>query len=160
MNKKTAVSIFSGVSALILAATCLPAMAFGSHGHGHHRHGGDEFGLYARADGISHETIQTAFQNSNVRADFQNVRKDKNALDTCIIANSCTTEVTTYETDQAKLTSDKLTTWQSIFKGVNTAPGVSLKTSLDQANAAKHAAFKTAFGGSSTAPTVEPSPQQ
>jgi hypothetical protein len=137
----------------------VPALAFGPHGH--HRHGGDmEFALYARADGITHEQIKTAFQSSNVMTDFQNVRKDKKALDTCIIANSCTTELTTYENDQATLTKDKLAVWQGLFaKASSTAPGVNLKTTLDSLNQQKHAAFKTAFGGSSTAPATEPSQQ-
>jgi hypothetical protein len=160
MSKKTAVSIFSGVSALILAATCLPAMAFGPHGHGHH-HGGDNYALYARADGVSRETIQTAL--AGLKTDAQNVRKDKKALDACIIANSCTSgqsgQIATYEADQAKLTSDKLTAWQGVFASVNTGPGVTLKTALDNANAAKHAAFKTAFGSMNTNPTTAPSQQ-
>jgi len=156
MSKKTAVSIVSGVSALILAATCLPAMAFGMHGH--HRHGGDDmkFVLYAKADGITHDQVKTAFEKSNVRADFEAVRKDEKAMDGCIIAGTCTNEVTTYETDLATLTKDKLAVWQGLFQSAsNKTPGVNLKTTLDSLKQQKHAAFKTALGGTSTAPTTE-----
>lgn len=119
-----------------------------------------EFALYARADGITHDQIKTAFQTSNVKTDFQAVRNDKKALDACIIANGCTTEVTTYENDQATLTRDKLAVWQGLFaKASSTTPGVNLKTTLDSLNQQKHAAFKTAFAGSSVAPTVQPSQQ-
>jgi hypothetical protein len=164
MNKKTAISLVSGVSALILAATCFPALAFGSHSHAHHRggHGDDmKFAMYARADGITHDQIRTAFQTSNVKTDFQNVHKDKKAMDACIIAGTCTNEVTTYETDEATLTKDKLAVWQGLFQTAsNKTPGVNLKSSLDSLNQQKHAAFKTAFGGSSTVSPTVPSTQQ
>jgi len=113
--------------------------------------------MYARADGITHDQIRTAFQNSNVRADFEKIRADKKAMDACLIANNCANEVTTYETDQAALTKDKLAVWQGLFASAkSTTPGVNLKNTLESLNQQKHAAFKTAFGGSST---TTPAPQ-
>ena len=85
-------------------------------------------------------------------------------MDTCIISEtpstSCSSQVSAYESALAKLTSDKLAAWQSIFaEATSTTPGVNLMTALDNANAAKHAAFKTAFGSMKDSPTVQSNPQ-
>jgi len=159
MSKKTVASIISGVSALLLAATCLPALAFGPHGH-HHGGGDMKFGLYAKAAGITHDQIKTAFQNSNVKADFMKLRTDKKAMDACIVGGTCTTEVATYASDVQTLTDDKLTVWQTLFASApNKAAAASLKSQLDSLDAQKHQLLHSVFGSKGSPVATEPAPQ-
>jgi hypothetical protein len=160
MSKKTVLSMVAGVSGLVLAATCLPVLAFGPHGGHHHHGGGDEFGLYAKAAGITHEQIRTAFQGSNIKTDFQNLRAAKKALDACIIAGTCSNEVATYATDLQTLTTDKLNVWQTLFQNApNKSAAISLKTQLDGLNATRRQLLQGVFGSSKNAPATEPGPQ-
>ena len=162
MNKKTIVAAVTGLSALALAAIGGTALAYGHQGHGHH-HGDMRFGLLAHAAGLSRDQIRTAFMNdAALKTDFQNLKTAKMAVDSCIVAGTCTTEITTFASAQQALTQEKLTVWQNLFQGApNKAQAVSLKGQLDQLNAQKHQllhqAFSSAKGTDSATP---PAPQQ
>jgi len=158
MNKKTIISIVSGVSALALAATCLPALAYGHHGFGHH-HGGDvEFALYAHAAGLSRDQIHSAFKNdATLMTDFQNFRNAKVAMDSCLVAGSCNNEIATFASAQQAVTQEKLTVWQNLFKNApNKGAAVSLKTQLDALNTQKHQAMHQAFGSTMNGDSATP----
>jgi hypothetical protein len=166
MNKKAILAMASGLSALALAATCGPALAFGHHGHGHG--GGDrQFFLLAHAAGITGAQIHQAFETAGptLKTDFQALKTDKAAVDSCIIAGGtagCTSQINAYAAAQTALTQEKLSIWQGLFaKAPNASAAVSLKTNLDNLNAEKHALLKGVFSSAkdSDNPTPETSQQ-
>ena len=162
MNKKTLVSIVSGVSALVLAATCLPALAFGHHAH--HRGGDMKFALYAHAAGLTREQIRSAFKNdAALKTDIMNLKTARKAADACVVAGSCNNnEVVTYASAQQALTQEKLTVWQNLFKNApNKTAATSLKSQLDSLNAQKRQLLRQAFNSAAAGDTTaSPSAQQ
>jgi len=160
MNRKTLVATVSGLSALALVAICGTAMAYGHHGH---HHGDMKFGLLAHAAGLTKDQIRTAFMNdAALKTDFENLKKAKMAVDSCIVAGTCTNEITTFASAQQALTQEKLTVWQTLFKGApNKSQAVSLKGQLDQLEAQKHQLLHQAFSsGKGTDNVTPPAPQQ
>jgi hypothetical protein len=167
MNRKSILATVSGLSALALAATCGPALAFGGHGHGHH--GGDDgqFFLLAQAAGITGDQIHTAFKaDTNLKTDIAAVRTAKTAVNACIIAGTCTSgstgQVATLAAAQSTLTAEKLGVWQNLFatKGVNNAAAISLQTQLQALDTQKHTLIKQVFSSAkdseSTTPQTSP----
>jgi hypothetical protein len=145
MKRKTIVAAVAGLSTLALAATCIPASAYGHHGN----HRGDmQLGLLAHAAGLNKDQIHSAFKNDTaLKTDFENFKKAKSAVDSCIVAGTCTNEIATYSSAQQALTQEKMTVWQNLFKGApNKSQAVSLKGQLDQLHAQKHQIIHQVFG--------------
>jgi hypothetical protein len=150
MNRKSLLAAVSGLSALALAATCGPALAFGPHGHGH---SGDDmqYGLLAHAAGITSAQIEAAFEAAGptLHADGQTLRADKAAVDSCIIAGGtagCSTQIAAYTAAKSALTQEQLSIWQGLFaKAPNANAAVSLKSNLDNLNTQKHNLIKQVF---------------
>ena len=163
MNKKSVLTMVSGLAALALAVTCGSALAMGHHGH---YHGGDmQLGLLAHAAGVSGETIHSTFRNdATLKTDFQNLRAAKKAMDACVIAGACNNgEIAAYANAQSALTQQKMNDWQKIFAGApNKNAATSLKGQLEQLNAQKHQLIRQAFNSSNGAATsvTPPSTQQ
>jgi hypothetical protein len=160
MKTKATLAMVSGLAALALAATCGPALAFGHHGHGQ-RHGGEKFGLYAHAAGITGDQIRTAFKNDPaLKSDFETVKADKKAVDACIISGaSCTSQIQAYAAAQSALTTEKLTDWQNLFVANGTtkdAAAVTLKSSLDSLNQQKHQLLHQAFSSAKGSDSMTP----
>jgi hypothetical protein len=161
MSKKTITAIISGIS-LTLAATCLPAFAFG----GHHR-GGMQYAMLARAAGVTKDQVHTAFKNdAALKTDFQNLRATKKAMDACIVAagvaaGGCSAQITAYANAQSALTQEKMTVWQGLFAGApNASAAVTLKGQLDALNTQKHSLMHSVFSSAkSTNAVTAPSPQ-
>ena len=161
MNRKTVVAMVSGLSALALAATCIPALAYGHHGH----HGDMQYGLLAHSAGLTRQQIHSAFKSDPaLKTDFENLRSAKKTLDTCVVAGACNNgEIAAFASAQSALTQEKMTVWQNLFKGApNDAAAVSLKGQLDQLNATKHQIMHQAFSSAKGANTsvAPPSSQQ
>ncbi len=160
MNRKTVVATVSGLAALVLVATCGPALAFGHHGH----HGDMQYGLLAHAAGLSKDKIHSAFKSdAALKTDFEIFKTAKTAMDSCIVAGACNNnEIATYASAQQALTQEKMTVWHNLFKGApNKAQAVSLKGQLDQLKAQQHQIMQQAFNSAKGADSVTPeSPQQ
>src|ERR1700694_2788717 len=159
MNRKTVITMGSGLSALALAATCAPALAYGHHGH----HRGDmRLGMLAHAAGLTTDQIHSAFKNDvALKTDFENFKKAKTAVDSCIVAGTCTNEIATYANAEQTLTQEKMTVWQNLFKGApNKAQAVSLKGQLDQLNAQKHQIMHQVFSSAKSSDSSTPQAPQ
>jgi len=158
MRSKSALAMISGLAALTLAATCGSALAMGHHGH---RHGGDmHFAMLARAAGVSADTIHSTFKNdTQLRADFQNVMKARKSMDACIVAGGCNNgEIAAYTNAQSALTQQKLNDWQTIFAGApNKGAATLLKSQLDALRQQQRQLVQQAFNSSKGGTTVTPS---
>jgi len=157
----------SGLSALALAATCGPALAFGHHGHRHH--GGDmQFFLLAHAAGITGEQIHTAFKAAapTLKADFENLKSTKKLADACIIAGTaagCSTPIGNYSSAQSKLTLDKLGVWQTLFAtngATKDAAAVTLKGNLENLDAQKRQLLHSVFSSAKNSDSATPESSQ
>jgi len=148
----------SGLAALGLAATCVPALAYGHHGH----HGDMQYGMLAHAAGLTQEQIHSAFKGDTaLKTDFQNLKSAKKAMDTCIIAGNCTSgangQVATFANAQAALTQEKMNVWQGLFATApNKAQAVSLQSQLDNLKAQKHALMHQMFSSNKGTDSVTP----
>ena len=157
MNMKKIIATVSGLAALALVATCGPALAYGHHGH----HGTDsdmKLGLLAHAARLTRDQIRSAFMNdATLKTDFQNLKKAQTAMDACIIAGTCTNEVSTYASAQQALTQEKMTVWQNLFKSApNKSAAASLKGQLDSLQTQKHQIMHEAFNSSKGSDTSTP----
>lgn len=148
---KTKKKVFLGAvagAALGLMAMGGSAMAFGPHGHGH---GEMEFGLLARAAGLTHDQIRTAFMNdANLKTDFGNFRTTKQAMDTCIIgassATACSSQIQAYAAAQQALSTEKNTVWAGLFAGApNKSAAAKLKGQLDSLEMQRHQLLHQVF---------------
>ncbi len=155
--KKTFVSMVSGMSMLVLAATCAPALA---HGFGHRRgdDGDRKLGLLAHAAGLTGSQIHAAFKgDANLKTDFANYENAKKAMGTCIVAGTCTNEVATYASAQQALTQEKMTVWQNLFKGApNKANAATVMGQLDSLKTQQHQIMHQVFGSAQGSDTVTP----
>jgi hypothetical protein len=144
MSRKKVLSWISAGSLLLLAATCVPALA-----HNHERRGGDgHLRLLAHAAGLTSSQIHTAFHNDPaLKTDFANLKTARTAMTTCMVAGTCKNEVATYASAEQALTQEKMTVWQNLFASApNKAQATSVLNQMTALNAQKHALMKQVFG--------------
>lgn len=159
MKRKTILATVAALSTLGLAATCIPASAYGHHGN----HRSDmQLGLLAHAAGLTKDQIHSAFKSdAALKTDFENFKKAKSAVDSCIVAGTCTNEIATYASAEQALTQEKLTVWQNLFKGApNKSQAVSLKGQLDQLHTQKHQIIHQVFGSAKSTDSGTPQAAQ
>jgi hypothetical protein len=121
------------IAAVAALSICAGAYGIASANFGGHRghHGGGEMFLLAKAGGITHDQIRTAFQSSNVKSDFQKVKADQEALYQCFATNS-TCSATQYLADKNQLETDKLNVLVGLFNGVPSANRTNIQSVLTQ----------------------------
>jgi Spy/CpxP family protein refolding chaperone len=146
MDRKRLLSWSAAAAGLILAATCGVASAHGMHGgHG----GGDQMWLLARAAGLSHEQIGSAFHNDpNLKADFSNLHSAREALTSCIAkGGSCTSEISAYASAKQALTTEKMGVWQKLFQSpnANTKQSTAVLGQLRNLREQRHKIFEQVF---------------
>lgn len=159
MNRKTVISLISAGSLLLLAATCIPALAHNHEGRGRDGH----LRILAHAAGLSGSQIHTAFHNdAALKTDFANLKTAREAMTSCMVAGTCKNEVATYASAEQALTQEKMTVWQNLFAGApNKAQAASVLNQMTALKAQRHALMKQVFGsdkGSGT-PTTGNQPQ-
>ena len=148
---------------MLLAATSSPALAFG---HGHGGRGGDgHLAMLAHAAGLTGKQIHEAFRSDpNLKPDFTAFKTAKTALTTCLVAGTCTNEVTTYASAQQTLTTEKYSVWQKLFASApNKSQATSVLNQMTALNAQKHALMQQIFSsakGSGTPITGGPQTEQ
>lgn len=160
MTKRRLVSWSAAAAGLVLAATCGVAAAHGMHGPG--GRGGDPMFLLARAAGLSHAQIRTAFHNdANLKADFSNLRSTREATVSCIAkGGSCASEISAYASAKQKLTAGKMGVWQKLFQSPNadTKKSTEVLGQLRDLRDQRHKIFKQVFAsakGGEPAPAIK-----
>jgi hypothetical protein len=120
MIGKRAITVAAG-SVLMLAATSGLVLA---HGFGGRGRGGHEMFMLARAAGVSHDQIRTAFENSNLRTDRTNLKTAHEAVMTCLVTGKdCTSQIASFSNAVQTMTHDRLTMWQTVFKNAPNPSG-------------------------------------
>ena len=121
----------AAIAALSICAGAygVASASFGRHGH----HRGGEIFLLARAGGITHDQMKTAFQNAGLKADFEKVKADRTALLNCFATSSnCTEAANTLVTDRNKLEQDKMNAVVGLFDGLSSTNRANVQSALTQ----------------------------
>ncbi len=115
----------AGVSVLMLAATSGLALAHGFGGPG----GGRSMWLLARAAGLNHSQIASAFQNdATLKTDRTKLKTAHDAMMSCLVSGkACTSEISAYSSALQALAQERMTVWPNLFKS---APDLSKASSV------------------------------
>jgi hypothetical protein len=138
----------AGISALILMAASGMALARGHGGHGM----GGNLGLLARAAGLTHSQIRTAFQNdTNLKTDRTNLKNAHEAVISCLLSGgSCTSQITAFSTALSTLATERMSVWEGLFKSApNLSQASSVYSQLQQLQAQKKQIIQSIFSSSS-----------
>lgn len=147
MTRKRLLSWTAASAGIVLAATCGVAAAHGMRGPG--GPGGGPMFLLARAAGLSHTQIRTAFHNDpNLKTDFSKMRNTREAMVTCIAkGGSCTNEISAFANANHKLITDKMGVWQKLFQSphANTKQATAVLGQLRELRDQRHKLFRQVF---------------
>jgi hypothetical protein len=134
-------------SVLMLAAISGLALA---HGFGGRGGGGHEMFMLARAAGLNHDQIRSAFENdASLRTDRSNLKNAHEALMSCLVSSGkdCSSEVTSFSNAVQAMTQERMTVWAKLF---STAPNLSqaanLRSQLQQLHSQKKQLMQNVFG--------------
>ena len=167
IKKRIAIAAVAALS-ICAGAYGVASASFGRHAH----HRGGEIFLLARAGGITHDQMKTAFQNSGLKADFEKVKGDRTALLNCFATSSdCTTAANTLVTDKNKLEQDKMNVVVGLFDGLSSTNRANVQSALTQLTSIQQnrkALMKQIFqnsesqtqGTNGDTPTTPTTPQQ
>ena len=156
---------FTGIAVavgLAVAATGGLALAHGMGGHG--GPGGGGLFILAKAAGVDHSQVHTAFKNdATLKTDFANVKSTHQALMSCLASGgassggSCDTAINNFAAAQQTLTTEKYKVWESLFKGApNLNKSTSVLSQMQQLEQQRHALMASVFG---KAPNAADSPE-
>src|SRR5689334_13326657 len=110
MIKKRGIAVVVG-SALIVAITSGLVLA---HGFGGPGEGGHEFWLLARAAGLNHSQIATAFTNdANLATDRANLKSAQDTMVSCMLSSNvsgagCTSQIVSFSNALQTLVQERL----------------------------------------------------
>lgn len=162
MNLGTRLAMMTGAIALALTIGAGAAMAHPGGGHGDHK-----MFLLARAAGITHDQIMTAFKgDANLATDRTNLRNARDAMMTCVVSGggSCSNEISAYSSALQALTQEKMTVWQNLFKQApNANQAQTVLGELRQLQTQRKQIFQQVFGSrggsqSASSPSAASSP--
>ena len=144
----------AAASVLMLAVTSGLAL---SHGFGGRGGGGHEMWMLARAAGLSHDQIASAFQNdANLKTDRANLKTAHEAMMSCLVAGNCTTQVASFASALQAMAQEQMTVWQNLFKSAPKLPqAASVYSQLQQLHSQKKQIFESVVGS----PDTEGSPE-
>jgi hypothetical protein len=152
----------AGAIALGLTVGAGAAMAHEGGGHEH------AMFLLARAAGLTHDQIATAFKSDqNLATDRTNLRNARDAMITCIVSGSgaCSNEISAYSSATQALAQEKMTVWQNLFKQApNASQAQTVLGELRQLQAQRKQIFQQVFGqngdqaSATSSPAAESSP--
>jgi hypothetical protein len=126
MTGKRAIAVLAG-SMLMLAVVSGFALAHG--GFGGSGHGGRDLFLVARAAGLTHSQIASAFKNDpNLKADRGKLKDAHEAMMSCLVSNNdCSSQITSFANAVQAMTQERMTVLHNLFK---TAPNLAQATAV------------------------------
>jgi hypothetical protein len=154
MVGKRKASWVAAATGMVLAATCGLALAQGWHGHRGGSGGDGSLFMLAKAAGVDHSQMHTAFKGDTaLKTDFGNVKTAHQALMGCLASGgsasggSCDSQITAFASAQEALTMEKYKVWEGLFKSApNTSKSTALLSQMQQLQQQRHAMFQAAFG--------------
>jgi hypothetical protein len=113
MIGKRAIVAVAG-SLLVIAATSGLVLAHGFGGPG----GGRQMWLLARAAGLNHEQIRSAFKkDENLKTARSNLKAAHEAMMSCLVSSKdCTTQISSFSNALQTMAQEQMTVWHDLFK--------------------------------------------
>jgi hypothetical protein len=133
------VAIVATTSGLVLAR------GFGGRSEG----GGGGMWLLARAAGLDHDQIATAFQNdANLKTQKDNLKTAHDAMMACLVtAKDCTTQISSVSNALQAFSQERMTVWQNLFKNApNPSQASKVYSQLQQLRSQKKQLMQSVFG--------------
>lgn len=152
MIGKRAIAVAAGL-VLILAATAGLAL---SHGFGGREGDGHEMWLLARAAGLNHSQIASAFENNakEFTTDRANLKAAHEAMMSCLLSRprqGCASPISSFSRALQTMAQNRMTVWQNLFKSAPNLPAAAnVYTQLQQLHAQKKQIFQSVFGSPDT----------
>jgi hypothetical protein len=149
MIGKRVMAIAAG-TVLMLASASGPALAHGLGGPGGGR---PEMWLLARAAGLDHSQIASAFENdANLKTDRDNLKAAHEAMMSCLVSGKdCTSQVSSFSNALQTTARERMTVWQNLFKTApNPSQAASVYTQLQQLHSAKKQILQSVLGSRGT----------
>jgi hypothetical protein len=156
MIRKRAIVVAAG-SVLMLAVMSGLAL---SHGFGGHGKGDHSMFLLARAAGVTHDQIASAFQNSNLKNDRANLKTTHDAVMSCLLSppsqgtggsTACSSQIASFANAVQTMAQDRMTVWQNLFKTAPTlSQAASVYSQMQQLHAQQKQMFQSVFGSQGT----------
>ncbi|GEM_PF-1568616 len=151
MNGKHALAAIAGSVAILAAASGLVL----AQGFGHPGGGGHGMWLLARAAGLNHSQIASAFANdANLATDRANLKSAHDAMMSCLVSNTvtssgCSSQISAFSNALQAMTQERMTVWQNLFR---TAPNLSqastVYSQLQQLRSQKRQILQSVLGSS------------
>jgi hypothetical protein len=149
MIGKRAIAMAAGSVLMLMALSGLAlAHGFGGPGRGDHN-----LWLVARAAGIDHNQIRSAFQNdANLETDRTNLKNAHDAMMSCLVSGKdCTSQVSAFSSAVQAMVQERMTVWQNLFKNApNPSQAASVYSQLQNLKAQRKAIFQSVFGSHGT----------
>jgi hypothetical protein len=146
MFRKRVVAVAAG-SVLIAAMTA----AAWAHGFGGPGGGGHEIWLLARAAGLTHSQIASAFENdTKLQTDRANLKTAHDTMISCLLSGAdCSSQVSAFSGALQSLAEERMTVWAGLFKGAspsNLSKATSVYSQLKQLRSQKKQILQGVFG--------------
>jgi hypothetical protein len=162
IDRQRALTVVAGLVA-ILAVTSGFVLA---QGFGWPREGGHGMWLLARAAGLNHSQIVSAFtSDSNLATDRANLKSAHDALMSCLVSTTvtssgCTSQITAFSNALQAMAQERMSVWQNLFK---TAPNLSqastVYSQLKQLRSERQQILQSVFGSSGSQSGSETGPK-
>src|SRR5207253_102172 len=117
--------------------------------------GGHEMWLLARAAGLNHSQIATAFGNdANLATDRANLKSAHDAMTSCLVSSAvsgsgCTNQIASFSNALQAMAQERLTVWQTLFKTApNLAQATTVYAQLKQLHSEKQQILQGVLGSS------------
>jgi hypothetical protein len=149
MLGRRSIAVVAG-SILMVAATSALVLARGGPGGGGH-----QMWLLARAAGLDHSTIATAFKSdTNLATDRANLKSAHDAMISCLFSSTvagagCSTQIASFSSALQTLAQERMTVWQSVLaKAPNLSQAQSVYSQLQNLQSQKKQILQNVFGSS------------
>jgi hypothetical protein len=149
MIGKRTIAVITGSILMITATSALVLAHGGGGGPGH------EMWLLARAAGLDHSQIASAFRNdTSLATDRGNLRSAHEALMSCLFSTTvssagCSTQIASFSSALQTMAQERLNVWQNLLKTAPNLPqAASVYSQLQNLRSQKKQILQGVFGSS------------
>ncbi len=149
MIGKRAIAVAAGSILMLMAVSGL-ALA---HGFGGPGGGGHDMWLLARAAGLNHSQIASAFENdANLKTDRANLKTTHEAMMSCLVSGKdCSSQISSFAGAVQAMAQERMTVWQNLFKTApNPSQAASVYSQLQQLKSQKMQIIQNVLGSQAT----------
>jgi hypothetical protein len=147
IGKRTIAAVAGSVMMLAATSGLVLARGFGGPGGG-----GRDMWLLARAAGLNHSQVASAFQNdANLKTDRTNLKTAHEAMMSCLVSGKdCSSQISAFSSALQTLAQERMTVWQNLFKSApNPSQASNIYSQLQQLHSQKKQIIQGVLGSNS-----------